>query len=79
MKRANEPGEKRRGWPIIGYGAIAIALYVLSSGPAAMMLDKGILPPSLESASEVFYFPLSWLMENTAFDKILGRYIDLWI
>lgn len=79
MTEANQPNERRIGWSAVGYAVIAIALYVLSIEPVAMMLEKGILPQSLEPALVFFYSPVLRLLDNTAFGDLMEKYVDLWI
>ena len=63
--------------------ALAIALflpvlYVLSIGPAVLILEATGPNHELEEAARVFYLPLIWLHENTPLRKPLDAYVEFW-
>lgn len=84
MNDKTQDGQERssRGvvWVWVCWLAVILVLYVLSSGPAAMMEAKGLtirdapLCRFLDSA----YSPLSWAYQHTPLQKPLGMYWHLW-
>lgn len=52
-------------------------LYLLSIGPALLLLNAGYLPGP---AVGRFYYPLNWLSERSQlFDTTIGWYMELWV
>lgn len=51
-------------------------LYVLSLGPAVMIIDH---TGCGEDFAEVVYYPLIWLHENTPLRASLDWYVGLWV
>ena len=53
---------------------LVVMLYVLSSGPVQLLIQKRLLP------RDVFwiYQPVGWLYEHTPLHKPLGMYLHLW-
>ena len=58
----------------------AVMLYVLSSGPFWMMVDKKIIRLGTPGwrAGQTVYYPLGWAYAETLFRKPLGMYWHLW-
>jgi len=54
-------------------------LYVLSIGPAAMLVQMTGTEQELAPVLQVFYFPVIWLHENTPLREPLDAYVELWI
>ncbi|WP_139228527.1 hypothetical protein [Planctomicrobium piriforme] len=76
----DETSEKSTSW-IAFFPAVllmAILLYVLSIGPAAMVCEKANISPGAMRAADTFYSPLRWL-EKTPLEKPLVLYISLWV
>ncbi len=75
-----EPRKKQERWgcAIIASLIFVPQLYVLSVGPAAMIVDEH---PKIisEGVAKAFYFPVIWLHDNTFLKKPLEKYIKLWI
>jgi hypothetical protein len=59
-------------WPIV-----ILILYVLSSGPVSMIMEKSASSRSNQLARK-FYAPLGWAYDNTPLHKPLGMYAHLW-
>ena len=59
-------------WPFV-----ILILYVLSSGPFSMMMDKSASSRSNQIARK-FYAPLGWAYDETPLHKPLGMYMHLW-
>jgi hypothetical protein len=56
-----------------GFGIVV--LYILSSGPAMMLSDKGVVSTKVM----VIYRPLAWAyLETRLLHKPLGMYMHLW-
>lgn len=54
-----------------------IVLYFLSPGPVVWMVNQGWIPPQYLGPLEVFYLPLSWLIENNPWiEKIYQQYFS---
>ena len=53
-------------------------LYVLSVGPAVMLVETTGTENELGPILEVFYFPVVWLHENTPLRGPLDAYVKLW-
>ena len=53
-------------------------LYVLSLGPAVLLVDT-TNSDELMAAFVVVYYPLLWLHANTWLRKPLDAYVDLWV
>ncbi len=60
--------------------AVIAVLYVLSSGPVAMMEANGhiIYGSRIHTFLSIVYFPLWWAYMHTALRKPLGFYWHLW-
>ncbi len=52
------------------------ALYVLSIGPAVMILNH--TGGAGQDLAQIFYYPIIWLHENTPLSVPLEWYIELW-
>ncbi len=59
-------------WPFV-----ILFLYVLSTGPVLMMIEKGRIPPDNEFVNG-FYSPFGWAYRETLFHKPVGIYLHLW-
>jgi hypothetical protein len=70
--------EKQKGGGIgwFSWTFMAMMLYVLSIGPAALLSKKHFMP---DRVGEILYAPLIWLADNTPLDTPLEFYVDLWI
>jgi hypothetical protein len=60
-------------WPVV-----VLILYILSTGPVAMMEEKGRISHSNEFM-RVFYMPWTWAYKGTPLHKPLGLYLHLWL
>ena len=60
-------------------GAV-VMLYILSSGPYWLMVDKKIIRYSTSGGrdAQIVYYPLSWAYAETLLHKPLGLYWHLW-
>lgn len=58
-------------------GAILIT-YVLSSGPAMLMLEKGMINYNSRSVAGLYFVPFRWAYEDTPLKRPLGMYWHLW-
>lgn len=73
---ADEGSDRRRGWLWAGLALLALLVfYVLSVGPAVMMVEKTGVGGEV---GEVAYAPLKWLRDNTPLEKPLDAYVDFW-
>lgn len=82
--------QKKSGTNWVLYLGIALALYFLSSGPAAYFMKHSYLGSTsfggrIGNASlgarlfDVFYFPVDCLFEIPFVKNIIGYYVSLWI
>ena len=68
---------KRKGGTGILIAVVLIPLlYVLSIGPAVMLVNKTKIS---SKPFEVFYAPVIWVAENTSLEKPLNRYAEWWL
>ena len=58
--------------------ALLPILYVLSVGPAAMLIST-TESGELVSVFLVVYYPLNWLHDNTPLREPLEAYVELWV
>jgi hypothetical protein len=75
-----EPKKKSENWgcAIIVFLVMFPMLYVLSIGPAAMIVNK--YPKVISSkTAETFYFPVIWLHKHTILKEPIEVYVRLWI
>jgi hypothetical protein len=72
--------QSKRGWLSwwIGAAVLLPLLYVLSVGPAAVVMGRSSPGGWVFSAIGVVYSPLEWLHGHTSLDKPLEWYRDLW-
>ena len=61
------------------YFAITLAVYFLSVGSVAVLMDRGIIKHSAAPVIKVIYAPVIWLMEDTPLGKPYDLYLKLWI
>jgi hypothetical protein len=52
--------------------------YVLSIGPAVLLLRRTEPNPQLAQAMQVVYYPVIWLHEYTPLRGPLDAYVDFW-
>ena len=64
------------GFIITCAAVILPILYVLSIGPAIVMIQKN---PSLIEVYNFIYTPVSWLHQNTPLQTPLENYIKWWL
>ncbi len=58
---------------------VIVLLYILSVGPIGLLYERMNLQGTWGgTVIELFYFPLLWLYENTAFSEPLDWYLELW-
>ena len=59
----------------------AVVLYVLSSGPANLLMYRGILRGRPLTICGAIYWPLRWLMENgpEPVSNAIRWYAELWV
>jgi hypothetical protein len=55
-----------------------LALYVLSIGPVAVLVESRQTPPGLVHALEIVYLPLIWLVDQPEVEKPLRAYVEAW-
>jgi len=55
-------------------------LYVLSTGPVLMMVERGLIRSGQPGwrAAGIVYWPVSWAYQKTALHKPFGMYWHLW-
>jgi hypothetical protein len=73
-----EGGEaKTHGWGLLLVWIVGLlAAYVLSAGPAGLLVDKGVLP---ENNVKPLYAPLAWISWNfPAVSGVFRWYEHLW-
>ena len=71
-----QPERNRDGMPHWALFLVALPmLYVLSTGPAALIVKKTGLPAE---HFRTFYAPLAWLHKHTALRHPLDWYVKLW-
>jgi hypothetical protein len=75
-----QPTSKSLGWGGIVWLLLIPVLYLLSSGPYVMMVDKKVILPnrSVSMVAGTFYRPLDWISRNTPLHRLLGLYWHLW-
>ena len=71
---------RSRRWRWVFWLGAVLVLYVLSTGPVAMMLDKKFI---LEGSPtyrvlHIFYTPVEWAYQKTPLHRPLGIYWYLW-
>jgi hypothetical protein len=74
------PTEAKRSvnwWSLVLWPFMILVLYVLSSGPVLMLMEKRRIAPD-NRFFEVFYTPLDWAYTETPLRKPLGIYLHLW-
>jgi hypothetical protein len=54
---------------------VVLLAYVLSTGPAMLLMDKGYIS---SGAVEAFYYPLRMLLPIPGFTKIMSAYLLWW-
>lgn len=79
LSRVSESKRSRLGWqlPLIVYGVFV--LYVLSIGPAEMLLNTVELPNAVLEFADAFYRPLGYLQETfPPMAAFMEWYLELW-
>ena len=80
MEEQGEPAaETKTGahWICAYWAGAILLLYVLSVGPVARMVQKGVLPRDSRCLASL-YSPLDWAYRNTPLHKLLGMYCHVW-
>jgi hypothetical protein len=62
----------------VGWGFLAVVLYLLSYGPVRLMGVKGMYPLATKRVVNQIYAPFIWTYNNTPLHKPLGMYLHLW-
>ena len=75
--------QPKKRWPKrLGVIATILVMYVLSFGPAGLIVYSTVPFRYFDTASEVMdfiYAPLIWLAERSElFDSVMAWYVDLW-
>jgi hypothetical protein len=77
---AQETSSRSFGWSWIIWPGLLLLLYVLSTGPVVMMVNKKIIrSKTLLGIVAVVYSPMEWAYDNPALHKPLGVYLHLWV
>ena len=69
------------GWRCIWWVGVALLLYVLSSGPVLMMINKHVFRPGSagdQLINAVYSRPAGWAYDRTLLHKPLGIYWHFW-
>jgi len=81
----SEPKKGRSEWPIrvavwVGAAVGLLALYVLSLGPVAWLVDHGyISTATYQALVQVVYLPLTWVVGSSRWaQEFLEWYISFW-
>ena len=71
---------RQRRWLIVG-GVVSLLIgYPLSSGPARMLLQSGLIPAAVHPLVHVVYLPLTWAYRNSEWIKaFLDWYLKFFI
>jgi hypothetical protein len=71
---------KTSGYGWLWWVGLALVLYILSTGPFLMMVDKNIIRPgsAAEQVMVIVYAPVEWVSQDTPLEKPLGIYWHLW-
>jgi hypothetical protein len=76
------PERNSRGafWVWLCWLAGILVLYVLSTGPVAMMYDKKLIRPSSPASGviDILYWPVGYAVMNTPLAKPFRIYWHLW-
>src|ERR1039457_3875629 len=67
-------------WVSLCWLGVIVMLYLLSTGPSMMMIERGIFTyksPGGKTA-DLFYRPAGWAYRSTLLHKPLGMYWHLW-
>lgn len=76
-----EPKKKSENWGcavVIVFLVFIPMLYVLSIGPAVMIVDQ--YPKIISNkTAETFYFPVIWLHRHTFLSEPLDAYVKFWV
>ncbi len=74
---SEEPKTNRRRYSVWLWIAAAIAIYVLSAGPADILIDESM--PRTLAAARAVYTPLKWALARTETTQSIATwYIRLW-
>ena len=72
---ASEEKSFRSYWGFVLWPAAVIVIYVLSIGPVALLVDRGLV----SGEALVIYWPLLGAIDQSSLDKAFYRYIGLWV
>jgi len=76
MNAEDEQERSEGGLVWVTYIAIVAFLYVVSIGPASLVV-KG--KPNGAAIVRTVYFPVVWLHDHTILRQPLNVYVDLWV
>lgn len=82
----NEPARKRSSVlaTTVFIVAVLAIVYPLSVGPASWFYDHDLMPEPVGDALELFYWPISWVYQETDFfetnpvGRVYWAYIEWW-
>ncbi len=70
-------GKSGKAWLyVIGGFALLPLFYLLSFGPAVVLVNRGVLP---KPAHQALYTPLMWTIQYRSTAEPLVAYIDAWM
>ena len=72
---ASEETSSRNYWAFVLWSAAVIVFYVLSIGPAALLVNKGLV----SEKALVIYGPLLGAINQSVLHKPVYRYIGFWV
>jgi hypothetical protein len=77
---APETKSQGAGWGWLWWVSLLPVLYVLSTGPILMMIEKRLIVPGppLDTVLRTIYMPVGWAYMNTPLRKPLGKDWHLW-
>ena len=80
-KVSDEPNNKAGKVWLYSLGLIVALplLYVLSVGPAAVLIFRGFAPKSVESGLETLYMPLKPFAQATNTEGLFQIYVEAWL
>ena len=60
--------------------ATVVIGYPLSAGPYLWLASKGVIGPTTKAVLGTFYWPLSWVMDNSEpCERLLVWFLGLWV
>jgi hypothetical protein len=72
---ASEEKGGRSYWGFVIWPVVAVMVYVLSIGPVAFLIDKGLV----SGEALVIYWPLQGAIEQSHLHKPFYKYVGLWV